>query len=119
MRNLAKLAAVASTLAVMATDNAMAIPVTLQNATATFSQPGFQVANAIDASLGSGWAIDPVVVNQTAVFETAVFETVTDLFSAGAHSTLHSIKDTVIVTLLVDFGSLPPPILVATLQMAS
>lgn len=54
-----------------------AVPITLQNATATFSQAGFggsfQVDKSTDGILTSfnGWAIDPQEVNQTAVWESA------------------------------------------------
>ena len=66
--------------------------VTLQNATATFSQSGFPVSAAIDGDpTGTGWAIDPNEgVNQTAVFETA-----SDLFTAGG---------SLAFTLTQDFG---------------
>ena len=60
-----------------------ATPVALQNATATFSQPGFTIADSIDGvdAAGNGWAvlIDPTsppvsdpTENQTAVWETAI-----------------------------------------------
>jgi hypothetical protein len=60
-------------------------PVTLQNATATFSQTlaaNFSVATAIDGSKTNalGWAIQGAIVNQTAAFETS---TDTPAFAGG------------------------------------
>jgi hypothetical protein len=54
----------------------LAVPITLQNATATFSQTSFDVSETIDGNLGgtnvtNGWAINPQIVNQTAVYETS------------------------------------------------
>jgi hypothetical protein len=56
----------------LAAGNAHGSIVALQEATATFSQAGFSVANSIDGFIGpiSGWAIDPQEGNQTAVYET-------------------------------------------------
>ncbi len=72
----------------LAAGPSQAAPITLQNATATFSQIGFgsfPASAAIDGdALSSGWAIDPNEVNQT-----AVFETVTDLFTAGGTLTFN------------------------------
>jgi len=52
---------------------AHAAPISLQNATATFSQAGLSVGQTIDTiTTGlNGWAIDPNEVNQSAVWETA------------------------------------------------
>jgi hypothetical protein len=50
---------------------AKAVKVDLHNATATFAQNGFPVANAIDNNPGTGWAIAPQFGRpHTAVFET-------------------------------------------------
>ncbi|NUM35923.1 MAG: PEP-CTERM sorting domain-containing protein [Candidatus Brocadiae bacterium] len=54
----------------------MAAPfsVSLQNATATYSQTSFHISTTIDGSYSSGangWAISTSIVNQTAVWETA------------------------------------------------
>jgi hypothetical protein len=66
-----------------AAERTAALPVTLQNATATFSQDEFSVVSAIvGSSVTTGWAIHPNIVAQTAVFETA-----TDLFMAGGSLT--------------------------------
>ncbi len=47
-------------------------PVTLQNATANFSQQSWDVRGAIDGNEGTGWAVSPEFnKNHTAVFETA------------------------------------------------
>jgi hypothetical protein len=67
----------------VAAGRAAALPVTLQNATATFSQDEFSVVSAIVGnSVTTGWAIYPNIVAQTAVFETA-----TDLFTVGGSLT--------------------------------
>jgi PEP-CTERM motif len=57
---------------------AFAVPITLQNATATFSQApsgpyDFDVERSIDGIVDSlnGWAISPQIDDQTAAFETA------------------------------------------------
>lgn len=54
---------------------ALGSPITLQNATATFSQTSFPIGAAIDGNLGgtgalNGWAISDQIVNQSAAFET-------------------------------------------------
>jgi hypothetical protein len=65
--------------ALLSAGSAEAALVSLQNATATFSQVGFTAANAIDGNAATtGWAIDPNEVGQTAVFETS-----SDLFTSG------------------------------------
>jgi hypothetical protein len=53
----------------------------LQEATASFSQTGFSVANTIDGSTDDdlGWAIDPHEGNS----QTAVFETTSDVGYPG------------------------------------
>lgn len=55
----------------LAVGHSQASPITLQNATATFSQPSFSVGQSIDGSLviNDGWAIDPNEVNQIAAWE--------------------------------------------------
>jgi hypothetical protein len=57
----------------LAAGSSQAVPITLQNATATFSQAAFPVGASIDGSLAAndGWAIDPNEVNQTAVWESS------------------------------------------------
>lgn len=60
-----------------------AATVTLQQATATYSQPGYSVATAINGTLADnlGWAID----NGGTVAQTAVFETSSDIgFASGS-----------------------------------
>ena len=48
------------------------VEIKLQNATATFSQEGWQVGGAIDGNASSGWAISPQFnKTHTATFETA------------------------------------------------
>lgn len=54
---------------------AVGAPITLQNATATFTQGGFFVSQTIDGNLGgtgvvNGWAIAELIIPQTAVYET-------------------------------------------------
>lgn len=58
----------------LSTSSALAIPVTLQSATATFSQSSFLVSEASDGIDNStdGWAINPLETTQTAVWETSV-----------------------------------------------
>jgi PEP-CTERM motif len=72
----------------LAAGPSQAAPITLQNATATFSQSGFggfPVSDSIDGNAAtSGWAIDPNEVNQIAVFETT-----TDLFTSGGTLTFN------------------------------
>jgi hypothetical protein len=51
-------------------DNGQRQPITLQNATADFSQPQFPVAAAIDGNTDTGWAID----NQEGHDHVAVFQ---------------------------------------------
>ncbi|MCY2967125.1 MAG: hypothetical protein NT069_26390 [Planctomycetota bacterium] len=51
------------------------IPVTLQRAVSTFSQPGFPIAAAIDGDVYSGWGIDP----QEGRSHSAIFELATPL----------------------------------------
>lgn len=66
-----------------------AIPVTLQNGTATFSQTGFSPGATLDGSHATGWAIlrpggdGGCVQPNCAQAETLVFETASDLFSPG------------------------------------
>ncbi len=63
----------------LAAGPSQATPIALQNATATHSQAAFDASSAIDGDpANTGWAIDPSLISQT-----AVFETVTDLFTAG------------------------------------
>jgi hypothetical protein len=51
-------------------DATKAVKLELHNATATFSQEGFPVANAIDNNPATGWAVSPQFGrNHTAVFE--------------------------------------------------
>jgi hypothetical protein len=55
---------------------ALGSPITLQNATATFSQTSLPASATIDGNLGgsavlNGWAINPNLTNQTAVYETS------------------------------------------------
>ncbi len=59
----------------------LATPVTLQNATATYSQGGFSVGKTIDGNLSgsNGWAIS----GELGLNQTAVWETTTDLGGAG------------------------------------
>lgn len=66
----------------------MALPVTLQNATATFSQSGFEVNQASDGviSTARGWAISPALNNQTAVWETSA-----DLSAGAITLTMHQL----------------------------
>jgi hypothetical protein len=53
-----------------AADPKKVVPVPLQNATATFSQQGFPVGNAIDNNPATGWAVLPVFgKTHIAVFE--------------------------------------------------
>ena len=57
-----------------ASGTASAAPIGLQQATATFSQAGLPVSLAIDGLLDTtsttnGWAIHPLIVDQTAAFE--------------------------------------------------
>src|SRR4051794_5790878 len=63
---------------ILLTASGHAALVTLQNPTATFSQNGFEISAAIDGTATSGWAINPSITSQTAVFETS-----TNLFTAG------------------------------------
>lgn len=58
----------------------------LQNATATYSQPNYPVAGAIDGSPRTSWGI--ARLDGTTAAETAVFETVQDV-SLGAEMILH------------------------------
>gem|GEM_PF-1823473 len=60
-------------------DPSKATPVTLQNASADFSQASFDVAAAIDGNPATGWAVDP----QTGKDHTAVFETQNDVSIPG------------------------------------
>ena len=60
-------------------DPTKAALVTLQNASADFSQESFGVAGAIDGNPGTGWAIHP----QTGQPHSAVFETTGDVGAAG------------------------------------
>jgi hypothetical protein len=67
-------------------DPAGAAPVPLENATATFSQDGFPVTEAIDGVIATptdynGWAI----LGGLATGQTAFFETVSDLTPGGAN----------------------------------
>ena len=50
-----------------------AAPITLQNASATFSQAGFTIDQTLDTITSglNGWAIDPNELDQTGVWETA------------------------------------------------
>ena len=58
------------------------VPITLQNATASYSQPSFGVGGTIDGSMGTGWANSGLGDNR------AVFETATDVgFDAGTDLT--------------------------------
>jgi hypothetical protein len=53
----------------------LAAPVTLQNATATFSQAGFPISATLDGTQGigvaNGWALNPQILDQTAAYETS------------------------------------------------
>ena len=60
-------------------------PVTLENAQADYSQPGWHVSGAIDGDLGTGWAID----NQEGHNHVALFECQKDIgFSGGTLLTI-------------------------------
>jgi len=76
------LAAVGSVL-VAAGPMAFAVPITLQNATADFSQSGFLASETIDGNLSGasfqGWAIDP----NEGESHTIVWETDSDLTASG------------------------------------
>ena len=73
-----------SVLVLLLASSASAVPVGLQNATATFSQSGFPVTTTTDGVLsggvGSGWAIRELPNNTSE--EVAVWETATDLTAA-------------------------------------
>jgi hypothetical protein len=60
------------------TVEAQGAPVTLKLPTASFSQAGFPVGNALDPNPKNGWAISDQFVHQTAVFQTSA-----DLFPRG------------------------------------
>lgn len=75
MRYLFRVVTLVLTLTIGLVGQGMAVSITLQNATATFSQVDYTVPAAIDGDktstgVGSGWAISDYIVDQTAVFET-------------------------------------------------
>ena len=61
---------------------AQADPITLQNATATYSQAGLPVSLAIDSDNSAGWAISRGGPSGT-VSQTAAFQTATDVGYSG------------------------------------
>ncbi len=55
-----------------AADPGKAVPLTLEHASADFSQQGFAVASAVDSRPGTGWAVSPQLgKNHVATFEIA------------------------------------------------
>ncbi|MCG8585043.1 MAG: hypothetical protein MI757_10055 [Pirellulales bacterium] len=63
---------------------AVAVPVTLQNPTATYEQGGWPITDTLDGMLGTGWAFDG---GQTST-QTGVYQTVSPLSATGLQFTL-------------------------------